>query len=199
MANTAIGEIGIMYNGQCFTLRPSFLAMQKIGDPDDIEATMIFCGSALMKQQDLVAPSLPELAYCLDVIEACSENPLPPEVFGEIVSVGDVNKYKSGRENQETLVIVANALLKSGIHGKPDKARLKKAKSTDKFLFNPMEFVAVAMAPNGFNKSSDDAWRMTMIEFQRVFDTAFPMTEKEKNQMTQDDARELLKRLGKIN
>ena len=198
MANTAIGEIGVHVDGQSYTLRPSFLAMQKIGQPEDIEATMLFCGSALMKQQELIAPSLAELAYCLDVIEACAVKPIPAKVFGQLVEVGDINKYQPGEENQETLVIVANALLKSGVHGKPDPKRLRKAKPDEKFLFDPIEFVSVAMSPNGFNKSSDDAWQMTMVEFQRVFDATFPLTEKEKNRMSQDEARDLLKRLGKL-
>lgn len=198
MANTAIGEIGIQYNGQSFTLRPSFLAMQKIGQPEDIEAAMLFCGSALAKQQSVIAPSVAELAYCLDVVNACSDKPIPPDIFGQLVEVGETNKYQPGKENQETLVIIANALLKSGIHGKPDQRRLKKSKADGKFMFDPIEFVAVAMSPNGFNKSSDDAWKMTMVEFQRIFDATFPLSEKEKNRMTQDDARDLLKRLGKL-
>jgi len=113
MANTAIGEIGVHVDGQSYTLRPSFLAMQRIGQPEDIEAAMIFCASALAKQQCVMAPSVAELAHCLDVVEACALTPIPENVFGKLVEVGDINKYQPGEENQETLVIVANALLKS--------------------------------------------------------------------------------------
>lgn len=198
MVNTAIGEIGVHVDGQSYTLRPSFLAMQRIGSPEDIEATVLFCASALAKQRSIISPSLAEIAYCLDVIEACAVVPIPPKVFGQLVEVGDVNKYQPGEENQETLVIVANALLKSGIHGKPDQKRLKKSKDDEKHLFDPIEFASFAMSPSGFNKSSDDAWQMTMIEYQRVYDATFPMSEKEKNRMSQDEARDLLKRLGKL-
>jgi hypothetical protein len=201
MANVAIGEIAVhdKDNGQSYLLRPSFLAMQKIGDPAEIEAAVEFCHSAQWKIDSVQAPNVAELAYCLDVVQACADRELPADIFGSLGSEGDKVIFIPGRENQETLVIIACALLRDGVSGKPDPARTKhKKKLKEKYLFDPLDFVAVAMSPNGFNKSSSDAWQMTMIEFQRVFDATFPMSEKEKNAMTEGEARDLLKRLGKI-
>lgn len=201
MANVAIGEIAVhdKNNGQSYLLRPSFLAMQKIGSPEDIQAAIEFCHSAQWKIDTLQAPDVAELAYCLDVVQACADRELPADVFGSLDADGDKVIFMTGRENQETLVIIACALLRDGVAGKPDPARSKhKKKSKEKYLFDPLDFVAVVMSPNGFNKSSSDAWQMTMIEFQRIFDATFPMSEKEKTAMTEGEARDLLKRLGKI-
>jgi hypothetical protein len=201
MANVAIGEIAVhdKDNGQSYVLRPSFLAMQKIGTPEDIAAAIEFCHSAQWKVDRVEAPSVAELAYCLDVVQACADRELPADIFGALGSDGDKVTFVAGRENQESLVIIACALLRDGVAGKPDPNRTKhKKKSKEKYLFDPLDFVAVAMSPNGFNKSSGDAWQMTMIEFQRVFDATFPLSEKEKNAMTEGEARNLLKRLGKI-
>lgn len=202
MANTAIGEIGIVYSGQSFTLRPSLYNMQQIGTPEEIAETVQLVISAKCRMLAGLPPELPELYACEKVIGCCSDADIPADVFGQPELVTLENglsemRWQNGAETYEAMVGIAQALMVSGIAGAPNADRVKTRKSTEQKPFDPLEYIGVIIAHLGM--STADAWQMTMIEFQRAFDAKFPVTDKEKNQMTQDETRDLLKRLGKLN
>jgi len=201
MANTAIGEIGIQYNGQGFTLRPSLYNMQQIGTPEEISDTVQLVISAKCRMLAGLPPELPELYACEKVIGCCSDADIPAAVFGqpELAMLDNglsEMRWVDGAETFEAMIGIARALVTAGIAGAPNADRVKVKKSSEQKPFDPLEYIGCIIAHLGM--STADAWQMTMIEFQRAFDAKFPVTDKEKNHMTQDDTRDLLKRLGKI-
>lgn len=201
MANTAIGEIGIQYNGQSFTLRPSLYNMQQIGTPEEIAETVQLVISAKYRMLEGLPHALNELYACEKVIGCCANADIPADVFGQPELMPLDNglsemRWQNGIETAETMIAIAQALIVAGIAGAPNADRVKSRKSKDQSPFDPLEYVGVIIAHLGM--STNDAWQMTMIEFQRAFDAKFPLSEKEKNRMTKDDARDLLKRLGKL-
>ena len=201
MANTAIGEIGIQYSGQSFTLRPSLYNMQQIGTPTEIAETVQLVISAKCRMLEGLPPVLNELYACEKVIGCCSDADIPADVFGQPELATLENglseiRWVDGVETFEAMIGVAQALITSGIAGAPNADRVKVKKSNEQKPFDPLEYIGVIIAHLGM--STAEAWQMTMIEFQRAFDAKFPLTDKEKNHMGQDEARDLLKRLGKL-
>lgn len=201
MANTAIGEIGVHVDGQSYTLRPSLYNMQQIGTPDDIAEAVQLVISAKCRMLEGLPPVMHELYACEKVICCCSDKEFPAGVFGkpevrQLPNGLSETVWIDGAETFEAMVGIAQALMISGIAGAPDADRVKRRSNKDQKPFDPLEYVGVIVAHLGLGLT--DAWQMTMIEFQRAFDAKFPLSEKEKNRMSQDEARDLLKRLGKL-
>ncbi|WP_396180162.1 DUF6246 family protein [Flavobacterium sp.] len=201
MANTAIGEIGVHVDGQSYTLRPSLYNLQQIGTPEDIAETVQLVISAKCRMLEGLPPVMHELYACEKVICCCSDKEFPAGIFGkpevqQLPSGLSETVWIDGAETFEAMVGIAQALMISGIAGEPDADRVKHRSSKSQKPFDPLEYVGVIVAHLGLGLT--DAWQMTMIEFQRAFDAKFPLSEKEKNRMSQDEARELLVRLGKL-
>ena len=198
MANTAVGEVAIYVDGQEYILRPSFAAMQELGSPEDIERKLFKCMDAL--KAEYVTPW--DLAACYSVIHACGGAEIPDTWVGTIeFNKEDKAYWTEGAEPPSAMVIIANHLLNFGIMGKPSKARLRKAAnakpSANKALFDPLEYVGAAIAHLGMNK--DDAWNLTMVEFQRAVDAKYPPEDpkKEQSYMSADELRALKRKVGK--
>lgn len=197
MANTAVGEVAIYVDGQEYTLRPSFAAMQELGTPEEIEARLIKCMDTLKSEY----VSTWDLAACYAVIDACGGSAIPDSWVGNIQIDGERATWTEGTEPPSAMVIVANHLLSFGIMGKPNKARLRKAASAkpsaSKSLFDPLEYVGTAIAHLGLNR--DDAWNLTMVEFQRAIDAKYPPEDQKKEQsyMSADELRALKRKVGK--
>jgi hypothetical protein len=198
MANTAVGEVAIYVDGQEYTLRPSFAAMQELGTPDDIQAKLSKCMAALHAEHVTVW----DLAACYSVIAACGGADIPDSWVGTIAFDDNEKAYwTEGHDPHASLIVIANHLLSYGIAGKPSRARLRKAAnakpSDSKALFDPLEYVGAAIAHLGLNK--DDAWNLTMVEFQRAIDAKYPPEDpkKEQSYMSADELRNLKRKVGK--
>lgn len=200
MANIAIGEAAIYVDGQEVILRPSFANMQKIGTPEEIKETLWDCFNALQKQQAGLELHYSDILPCSIVFDACGGDLIDSKVFGQLSVSDDKIEWIAGVEPIDNLIVMANHLLSWGINGKPSKGRLRKAaneKDGKEYLFDPLEFVGAAVAHLGM--STEDAWNLTMVEFQRIMDSKYPPIDpkKEKHYMTADELRELKQRVGK--
>jgi len=187
--NTRIGEmvISCTKNGEGFNylLRPSFFAMSQLGDPDQIEYTYDKCKMALRvitygKTYCLTDQvSLDQLTHCINVIHACAVEDLPDELLGwfQLSAKGERILYRQGVISIKEIVIIANHLMKWGMIGEPDPTRMRmpRKKNEKPKKFDPAEFVGYAI--QALHLSTSDAWELTMFEFQRAIEKAFPIDE----------------------
>lgn len=199
MANTAIGEIGVHVDGQSYTLRPSLYNMQQIGTPDDIAETVQLVISAKCRMLEGLPPVMHELYACEKVICCCSDKEFPAGIFGnpEVRQLPNglaETIWTDGAETFEAMVGIAQALMIAGIAGAPDADRVKRRSNKDQKPFDPLEYIGVIIAHLGIAPS--DAWQMTMIEFQRAFDSKFPPDKKKGADMSADELKQLYAELG---
>lgn len=166
MVNTQVGEILAELGDRKYLLRPSFEALASIGTPQEIDSTLRACLSASTYTQNNMTPPVWTLSSCAHVITCCGDL--------DIEHTGWIEESRKGRMiwrqksiPTDDLVLVANHLLKWGISGSP-RTKAKKGKPG---LFDPAEFVAIAMLPSdagGLGQSRSEAWSLTMTEFQRA-------------------------------
>jgi len=187
--NTRIGEmvISCTKNGEgCdFLLRPSFFAMSQLGDPDQIERTYDKCKMAMRilsfgKSHCLTDQiSHDQLTHCINVIHACSQDDLPDELLGwfQLSAKEDKLLYRQGAVSIKEIVIIANHLMKWGMIGDPDPTRMRmpRKKNEQPKQFDPAEFVGYAI--QALHLSTENSWNLTMFEFQRAIEKAFPIDE----------------------
>ncbi len=168
-------------------LRPSFYALNQIEDLDDVIDRVVLC-LALVENGHNPAPV--DLCRCASVLHACGLPQDRMDLVGEVVpSRTGKPLWKQGKMPIHNLVVLANALISAGIIG--DKTRARKAKAASREKFDPALFVAAAAAHLGV--PLDQAWHMTMTEFQLLMDAKHPP---KKPAMTHDDVRAAFQRNG---
>lgn len=202
-ANVRVGEVAINAEidgeGRTYLLRPSFLAMSQLGDPDHIKWLFERCHMALCvvnfgelycATNDL---SHDQINLCIKVIDACSQDDIPDELLGWFQGSADGQRmvYRTGAIPIDKLVRLANHLLYWGIIGEPSERwkNLPVKKSQRQSLYDPAEFVGQAVSSLGF--SHKDAWDLTIFEFQRAIEKEFPINES-KVPPTQDEAEQAM-------
>lgn len=172
--NTSIGEIAMHLNeGRKYLFRPSFYAMNKIGDSDEIVDIMYSCWLGVkMCEQGKIPKDWHSLV--MTVFDACLVN---DEDLHDLVGFYDENlTFNEGLLSHSEALIYAYALMDKGCNGNPTDRAKKKADKD--YKFNPADFVGACMAHLG--SSRQDAWDMTMCEFQSAFDAKFPEDPKKK-------------------
>lgn len=169
--NTSIGDVLIKANGRDYYLRPSFFAMSKIGKPKDIVDTFKF----ICRAYEVVVLRVPDNALSLSplaafnsvckVIDACLFDGESSDITGYIKRGKHVQRLVTYHD----LVVMAYHLMSYGIAGKPKR----KSKGGEELKeFDVTEYVGMSVAHLGLSNS--ESWSMTMIEFQRAFDSKFP-------------------------
>lgn len=205
MLNLAIGDAALEWRrseneeGVNFEFHPSFFSMQRIGEPEDIKyvSDMVYQASTNYSLTGRVYRR--EFNACVDAIQSCCDDLLPHELTGFYDEEGH---YQEGAIELHDLIVMAIHMLKFGIHGEPSrrmKALSRKEEiKPEKSLFNPIDFVMSAVAHLGISR--DDAWQMTMLEFQKAMESKFPPTEKERKKeaslMSREDLRALKQRVA---
>lgn len=174
--NTSVGDVLIKANGRNYYMRPSFLSVSNIGSPKEI--VRIF--KLLCRAYEVVVLRVPDNALSLyplsafsaidKVINAC----LYDEDSSDITGYVKRGKHVQRLATYHDLVVIAYHLLKHGIAGKPKK---KVEGGEELKEFDATEYVGLSVAHLGI--SNNDAWNMTMVEFQRAFDAKFPSKEDE--------------------
>lgn len=211
--NKRVGEILVCAEidgeGREYLLRPSFYAMSQIGEPKRIESAF---GRVRMAMQVMVygkayttadKPSLEQLNDCINVIHACSDDNLPDALLGWFQPSRDESRllYREGALSWKQIVVLADHLMRWGMVGEPDERRSRvwvkgqQKKSDEPNLFDPAEYVGMAI--HALHLSKDDAWNLTMFEFQRAFDKAYPIDES-KVMPSQDEAEEAMDKARQI-
>ena len=181
MPRFSVGEFAIKKGESVFLFRPSFSALDKIGNSSDIMQAFINLQIA-----DENNPKWHEISLALNVLQSCCEKELP-EFFGYMIESKGKPKFKYKSIPAHDLVIFARKLIMSGVYGEP-KRESKKTDNNDS-KFNPIEFVSCAV--EHLNVNIKDAWDLTMIEFQRLYDAKFPPEKEDHKGMTADDIDDL--------
>lgn len=197
-ANFSIGEATAEYGEREYLIRPSFSALAGIGDPSEIDYVVRGCLAAYSNLENNLSPTVTQLSCCSTMLAACSE--LPIEWLGHWRE-STINKGKSVWVQSiitiNDLVIMANHCVKWGIMGAPKRKPSHLAKEASVGLFDPHEFVAVAMMPHdagGLGQSRAEAWELTMTEFQRACEARLAAMKGNKPEpMTPEQAKELFR------
>lgn len=184
-ANTVVGEVAIYDGASGYLLRPSFFALSQL---DGLEETIKAVCHALTALENGLQPSQYDLCSCAAVLHACGVPTDRWDVTGEIVQTRSGMRWKPGKMGIHNLVVLSNALISAGVVG--NKSQARKAKGPAK-PFSPSEFVAAAAVH--LDVPIDQAWRLTMTEFQMLMDAKHPP---KKPDLTPDDVRAAMQRAG---
>lgn len=186
---TEIGEIGVRaQNGQEILLRPSLLAMTRIGAPKEI--VRVFAS---------VMSDSPNFLDALTVFYACYEGDEDVSLFaGSLIPDGIGIEYERGACEPAHIVHVARSLLVHGVVG-AHKPLPRKAGEDPQFSseFSARDHVAAAIAHLGV--SERDAWAMTMTSIVGALRSKFPETDGPGTTPTIEQHDADMKALDKIN
>ena len=187
-----IGEIGISDSregGKDYLLRPSFEAMTRIGEPNEIveiyadihgreaQTLIAACEDAFGGFPEWMGPAMRRvsdrlLTSAMDVLQACSDEDLTP-IVGEWDEVDGKLSYTPGLMPQSDIVIFAQHLLQHGVTGKAKTRKLQRHESSGGTNeFNAIEYINAARIH--FSISLDEARRLTMTEFQELLSEKYP-------------------------
>lgn len=169
-----IGEVGIHHAGGSLILRPSLLAMSRLGTPAEIVQTV-----AVVFGQGLNGTRLSikqQLRAALDVWYACApeETDLDP-LTGYFSPRGG---WVMGAVDPADLVTIAQSLLRHGVLGDPDMpSENAEPPRDDEYspLFECRKFAALAMGH--LTVSEREAWDMTMTGIRLAIEAKYPKTE----------------------
>lgn len=187
-----IGEIGISDSregGKDFLLRPSFAAMARLGEPDEIvriygtvngsdaQQLLVACAGALKFVPAWVSPSfhlLSErlLSAAMLVMQSCCEEDLTP-IIGEWKGWSRYVVYRPGMMPRNDIVVIAQQLMHHGVVGKAKVRRLQRheyGETTSEFR----AFDYISAARNHFGMNRAEASQLTMTEFQMLLAVKYP-------------------------
>lgn len=186
--NTAIGEIGIRAGEREFILRPSFFAMSKLGNPEQIVLTLKVICSAFehrMGNENIILKNWPLCIFqtCYKIIEACLIKGDAFELCGTISN----GRHRERAIPYTDIIAIAFHLMKWGIYGNPSE-RIKKKSTRSKEMTEFDVTKAVGMMIGQFNYDHDRAWNVTMTEYQSAWEGKYPPTKKEQP-MTDTEAK----------
>ncbi|HBS7886128.1 TPA: hypothetical protein MJD39_14310 [Klebsiella pneumoniae] len=187
-----IGEIGISdcrEGGKDFVLRPSFGAMARLGEPEEIvklyaeingsDAQKVFydCDEAFGGIPGWMLPVIKNLSdkilsASMLVLQACCEEDLTWAI-GEWSEIEGKIMYLPGIMPKEDIVTLAKELLLHGIIGNAKVRRLQRHEAQETTTeFNAAEYIAAAQTH--FNIGLREASQLTMTAFQLLLAAKYP-------------------------
>ncbi|CAA0262322.1 Uncharacterised protein [Klebsiella oxytoca] len=187
-----IGEIGISdcrEGGKDFVLRPSFAAMARLGEPEEIvrlyaeingsDAQKVFydCDEAFGGVPDWMLPVINNLSdkilsASMLVLQACCEEDLT-RAIGEWSEIEGKIMYLPGIMPKEDIVTLAKELMLHGIIGNAKVRRLQRHEAKETTTeFNAAEYIAAAQTH--FNIGLSEASQLTMTAFQLLLAAKYP-------------------------
>ncbi len=189
---TAIGEIGIVYEGRAFTFRPSFYAMSTLGNDRDLvalyvkvhEPTQAPLSPFLQDQQKAKTLYrwrwIDRLCDQIAILRACCVGGLSDDdetaLFGMVTADG---KYRPGAVPIENIELFAKSLMFNGIVGKkPPKSksrRRQKGRYSDKIDIAALVYSCVA----NVGMTEQEAWQLTMTAYTKIVDARTPEKDRE--------------------
>lgn len=189
-----IGECLISAGEEEFFFRPSFAAMSRIGEPQEIvrafydlhndEVTPLIQRALdaygtipawLIAHVSRKEISKPAIIAAMGVLTACCERDLS-RLIGEIIP-GKSGKwtfvYRKGAMSTVEMVLIAQSLITHGIIGKAKVRQLQRHESGQATTkFNAFEYISAAR--NHFGISRDEAEQLSMTEFQMMLAAKHP-------------------------
>lgn len=189
-----IGECLIIAGEDEYFFRPSFAAMSRIGEPQEIvqafydlhndEVTPLIQRGVeaygtipawLLTHVSRKEIGKPAILAAMSVLTACCERDLSL-LIGEIIP-GKSGKWafvwRKGAMPAVEIVLIAQSLITHGIIGKAKVRQLQRHESNQATTeFNAFEYISAAR--NHFGISRDEAEQLSMTEFQMMLAAKYP-------------------------
>lgn len=187
-----IGEFSVSDSrdgGKDYLLRPSLMAMTRIGTPVEIvqayatmhgsdAATVIqLCIENLGRFPDWLSPSMNRIAerllsVSMLILQACCDDDLTP-MIGEWKGWSRHVVYRPGRMPKNDIIVLAQHLLQHGVTGKASVRRLQRHESGERTTeFKAFDYISAARSHFGMGR--DEAAALTMTEFQLMLAAKYP-------------------------
>lgn len=205
-----IGECLITAGEDEYFFRPSFAAMSRIGEPQEIvqafydlhndEVTPLIqrgmeaygtIPAWLLAHVNRKEIGKPAIMAAMGVLTACCERDLS-RLIGEIIP-GKSGKWafvlRKGAMPLSDMVLIAQSLITHGIIGKAKVRQLQRHESSQATSeFNAFEYISAAR--NHFGISRDESEQLSMTEFQMMLAAKYPdqkgFTREEYDQVADD-------------
>ncbi|MGL3127999.1 DUF6246 family protein [Klebsiella pneumoniae] len=186
------GELGISDSregGRDYVLRPSFEAMSRLGEPEeivrlyaeingsDVQRVFYDCDEAFGGVPDWMLPVINNLSdkilsASMLVLQACCEEDLT-RAIGEWSEIEGKIMYLPGIMPKEDIVTLAKELMLHGIIGNAKVRRLQRHEAQETTTeFNAAEYIAAAQTH--FNIGLREASQLTMTAFQLLLAAKYP-------------------------
>lgn len=156
MANVAAGELGVIVDGWEYVFRPSFRALSELGSAEELAALL----------DRIQRANASGFSAALAVLSVCCDDDDVGDVIGFYREVAGRLRYVQKRLPWEDVYVLGVRCLVNGMVGSLEKAKRIKPSDKPPRNFDPAEFASAAMVHLGLSR--DDAWNMTMVEFQRA-------------------------------
>ena len=185
---TDSGQAVIRAGGREIFLNPSFLAMSRIGAPEDIVRLFVTVHAGHYPTHRISEPSIMRdvLARCFAemaaaaarVVTACCTENISHLIGTYRVTTKGKLFYRPGLLPVTDVIELARHLIRHGVMGDQPPEQLKGQKKEYSSNFDARSFVYTAVAHLGTSEA--DAWSMTMTSFRAAMNAKFPAKEKDK-------------------
>lgn len=186
-AITDIGQAEIKLVGHTYFLNPSFLAMTRIGTPEEVVTAMVHVHGGHYPQHEIRNELLlrDTRAVCFArmvkaaalIVQSCCEEDISHLVGGYAYTPRGKLVMKKGFMPLEDVLTLARHLIKHGVMGDQDNEDVAKdGEYTNRF--DARSFVYLAVAHLGM--SENEAWNMTMTSFRAAMEAKYPPPPKAK-------------------
>lgn len=172
-----IGEVGVHHAGGSLILRPSLLAMSRLGTPSEIVTTFAVVYGEGHRSTGF-HPKAARIAHkhqlraALEVWQACApeEADLDP-LTGYFSERGG---WVMGRADPADVINIAQALLRHGVLGDPDPQEERDTSRDTEYSpgFDCRKHAALAMGH--LSVSEAEAWNMTMTGLRLALEAKYP-------------------------
>ncbi|NDJ59452.1 hypothetical protein GWD52_21195 [Enterobacteriaceae bacterium 4M9] len=184
-AITDIGQAVIRAGGREIFLNPSFLAMSRIGTPEQIVDAFVKVHAGHYPQHKISDPDTMRAisARCFGemaevaaiVVRQCAAEDIGDVIGSYSVAPSGRLTYKPGTIPIEDVIQLARHLIMHGVMGdQPPEEADKSGDYSDKF--DVRSFVYTAVAHLGMSEA--EAWSMTMTSFRAAMSAKFPQKAK---------------------
>lgn len=217
-----IGECLITVGEDEFFFRPSFAAMSRIGEPQEIVQTFADLHhdelTPLIERATAAYGHVPAwliehirscnygkraLMAAMTVMQACYEDDLSALIgeFRPARAKGRPFKRRMGLMGDFEMLLIAQSLITHGIIGKAKVRRLQRHEgSSTSSEFNAFEYISAARTHLGMSR--EEAEQLTMTEFQMMLAAKFPeqkgFTREEYDQVTEEFMARKARRTQKV-
>lgn len=170
-----IGEVGIHHAGGSLILRPSLLAMSRLGTPEQVVNTLaVVFGEGLKCHPGMLKLAFKnQLRAALEVWQACAPEEFDLDPITGCFSVR--GGWRMGAADPADVIIIAQGLLRHGVLGDPDENREQQDIGDDENYepgFQYRQHAATAMGHLGL--SEQDAWNMTVTGLRLALEAKYP-------------------------
>lgn len=184
-AITDIGQAEIRAGGRRIFLNPSFLAMSRIGAPEEIvEAFVTVHGghypdhmiSNVDVMRSVQARCYADMvATAAKVVQAACDDDITRIIGAYSVTAKGKLSYRPGLLPVTHVIQLARHLIRHGVVGDQPQEAVSKGEGEYSGKFDARSFVYMTVAHLGMSES--DAWNMTMTSFRAAMNAKYPQKE----------------------